>query len=71
MVETHLTFRTIDFIDTFLDSLERLAPNRYMYSHLDALDAFNELLLVRASGEAARLRRRIARVRDEVSEALL
>lgn len=71
MVETHLTFRTIDFIDTFLDGLERLAPNRCMYSHLDALDAFNELLLVRASGEAARLRRRIARVRDEVSEALL
>ena len=71
MVETHLTFRTIDFIDTFLDGLERLAPNRCMYSHLDALDVFNELLLVRASGEAARLRRRIARVRDEVSEALL
>ena len=71
MFETHLTFRTIYFIDTTLDGIERLAPNRYMYAHLDALYAFDELLLVRASGEAARLRRRIARVRDEVSEALL
>ena len=71
MVETHLTFRTIDFIDTTLDGIEKLAPNRYMYAHLDLLNAFNELLAVRASGEAARLRRRIDRIRDEVAEALL
>ena len=70
MIDTHLSFRTIDFIDTTLDGLEKLAPNRYLYAHLDLLDAFQELLVVRASSEAARLRRRIGRIRDEASEAL-
>ncbi len=71
MIDTHLSFRTIDFIDTTVDALEKLEPSRYMFAHIDALDAFNELLAVRSSSEAARLRRRIAKIRAEYECVLM
>lgn len=71
MIDTHLSFRTIDFIDTTVDALEKLEPSRYMFAHIDALDAFNELLAVRSSSEAARLRRRIGKVRSEYESVLM
>lgn len=71
MIDTHLSFRTIDFIDTTVDALEKLEPARYMFAHIDALDAFNELLAVRSSSEAARLRRRIGKVRSEYESVLM
>ena len=71
MIDTHLSFRTIDFIDTVVDALEKLEPTRYMFAHIDALDAFNELLAVRSSSEAARLRRRIAKIRSEYESVLM
>ena len=71
MIDTHLSFRTIDFIDTTVDALEKLEPARYMFAHIDALDAFNELLAVRSSSEAARLRRRIAKIRSEYESVLM
>ena len=71
MIDTHLSFRTIDFIDTTVDALEKLEASRYMFAHIDALDAFNELLAVRSSSEAARLRRRIAKIRSEYECVLM
>ena len=71
MIDTHLSFRTIDFIDTTVDALEKLEPSRYMFAHIDALDTFNELLAVRSSSEAARLRRRIGKIRSEYECVLM
>lgn len=71
MVETHLTFRTIDTLDVLLDGIEKLDPARFMFAHLDMVDALNELLVVRSSGEAARLRRRIGKIRGELESVLL
>lgn len=71
MVETHLTFRTIDTVDTLLDGIEKLDPSRFMFAHLDLVDTFNELLLVRSSSEATRLRRRIGKIRAEIESVLL
>ena len=70
MIETHLSFRTIDTIDTLLDGLEKLDPSRFMFAHLDLVDTLNELLLVRSSSEAVRLRRRIGKVRAEIESVL-
>ena len=70
MIETHLSFRTIDTIDTLLDGLEKLDPSRFMFSHLDLVDTLNELLLVRSSSEAVRLRRRIGKIRAEIESVL-
>ena len=70
MIETHLSFRTIDTIDTLLDGLEKLDPSRFMFAHLDLVDTFNELLLVRGSSEAGRLRRRIGKIRAEIESVL-
>ena len=71
MIETHLTFRTIDTVDTLLDGIEKLDPSRFMFAHLDLVDTLNELLLVRSSSEAARLRRRIGKIRAEIESVLL
>ena len=70
MIETHLSFRTIDTIDTLLDGLEKLDPSRFMFAHLDLVDTLNELLLVRGSSEAVRLRRRIGKIRGEIESVL-
>ena len=70
MIETHLSFRTIDAIDTMLDGLEKLDPSRFMFAHLDLVDTLNELLLVRSSSEAVRLRRRIGKIRAEIESVL-
>lgn len=70
MIETHLSFRTIDTIDTLLDGLEKLDPSRFMFAHLDLVDTLNELLLVRNSSEAVRLRRRIGKIRAEIESVL-
>ncbi|MBF1659781.1 MAG: hypothetical protein HXO58_08105 [Rothia mucilaginosa] len=70
MIETHLSFRTIDTIDTLLDGLEKLDPSRFMFAHLDLVDTLNELLLVRSSSEAVRLRRRIGKIRAEIESVL-
>lgn len=70
MIETHLSFRTIDTIDTVLDGLEKLDPSRFMFAHLDLVDTLNELLLVRSSSEAVRLRRRIGKIRAEIESVL-
>lgn len=70
MIETHLSFRTIDTIDTLLDGIEKLDPSRFMFAHLDLVDTLNELLLVRSSSEAARLRRRIGKIRAEIESVL-
>ena len=71
MIDTYLSFRTIEFIDTTIDGLEKLERARYMFAHIDALDAFNELLAARSSSEAARLRRRIGKIRSEYECALM
>lgn len=71
MIETHLTFRTIDTVDTLLDGIEKLDSSRFMFAHLDLVDTLNELLLVRSSSEAARLRRRIGKIRTEIESVLL
>lgn len=71
LVDTHLTFRTIDTIDVLLDGIEKLDPARFMFQHIDLLDTLNELLVVRASSEAARLRRRIGRIRAEIESVLI
>lgn len=71
MIETHLTFRTIDTVDTLLDGIEKLDPSRFMFAHLDLVDTLNELLLVRSSSEAGRLRRRIGKIRAEIESVLL
>ena len=71
MIDTHLSFRTIDFVDSVVDGLEKLEPTRYMFAHIDALDALNELLAVRSSSEAARLRRRIGKIRSEYECVLM
>ena len=70
MIETHLSFRTIDTLDTLLDGLEKLDPSRFMFAHLDLVDTLNELLLVRSSSEAVRLRRRIGKIRAEIESVL-
>ena len=70
MIETHLSFRAIDTIDTLLDGIEKLDPSRFMFAHLDLVDVFNELLLVRSSSEAVRLRRRIGKIRSEIESVL-
>ncbi len=70
MIETYLSFRTIDTIDTLLDGLEKLDPSRFMFAHLDLADMLNELLLVRSSSEAVRLRRRIGKIRTEIESVL-
>lgn len=70
MIETHLSFRTIDTIDTLLDGLEKLDPSRFMFAHLDLVDTLNELLLVRSSSEAVRLRRRVGKIRAEIESVL-
>ena len=70
MIETHLSFRTIDTIDTLLDGLEKLDPSRFVFAHLDLVDTLNELLLVRSSSEAVRLRRRIGKIRAEIESVL-
>lgn len=70
MIETPLSFRTIDTIDTLLDGLEKLDPSRFMFAHLDLVDTLNELLLVRSSSEAIRLRRRIGKIRAEIESVL-
>ena len=70
MIETYLSFRTIDTIDTLLDGLEKLDPSRFMFAHLDLVDTLNELLLVRSSSEAVRLRRRIGKIRAEIESVL-
>ena len=65
MIDTNLTFRTIDVLDTLVDGLEKRADERVCFSDIDAIDMLLELLAPRASSEAARLRRRLARVRGE------
>lgn len=71
MIETHLSFRTIDTLDGILDGLEKLDPSRFMFAHLDLVDTLNELLLVRSSSEAVRLRRRIGKIRAEIESVLV
>lgn len=71
MIDTHLSFRTIDTIDVTLDSIEKLDPVRFMFQHIDYLDMLKELLLARSSSEAARLRRRIGKIRAEIESVLM
>ena len=71
MFETHLSFRTIDTIDGILDGVAKLDPSRYMYAHLDTIDALYELLTPRNSGEAKRLKNRLESVREEIEAVLL
>lgn len=71
MNNTHLTFRTIDTIDGILDGLAKLDPSRYMYAHLDTVDALYELLTFRCSGEANRLKARLGSIREEIEAVLL
>jgi hypothetical protein len=71
MNNTHLTFRTIDTIDGILDGIAKLDPSRYMYAHLDILDALYELLTFRNSGEAQRLKNRLGSIREEIEAVLL
>lgn len=65
MIDTNLTFRTIDTIDTLVDALEKRDQNRVCFTDIDAIDMLLELLAPRTSSEAARLRRRLGRVRSE------
>lgn len=65
MIDTNLTFRTIDVIDTLVDGLEKRDDSRVCFGDIDAIDMLLELLAPRSSSEAARLRRRLARVRSE------
>nr|DAM37701.1 MAG TPA: hypothetical protein [Caudoviricetes sp.] len=71
MINTHLSFRTIDTIDVTLDGIEKLDPVRFMFQHIDYLDMLKELLLARSSSEAARLRRRIGKIRAEIESVLM
>ena len=71
MNSTHLTFRTIDTLDGIIDGIAKLDPSRYMFAHLDTLDALYELLTFRASGEATRLKTRLGEVRDQIEAVLL
>nr|DAP46929.1 MAG TPA: hypothetical protein [Caudoviricetes sp.] len=71
MIDTHLSFRTIDAIDATLDGIEKLDPARFMFQHIDYLDMLKELLLVRSSSEAARLRRRIGKILAEIESVLM
>ena len=65
MIDTNLTFRTIDTIDTLVDGLEKRDDARVCFADIDAIDMLLELLAPRSSSEAARLRRRLGRVRSE------
>ena len=65
MIDTNLTFRTIDTIDTLVDGLEKRDENRVCFADIDAINMLLELLAPRTSSEAARLRRRLGRVRSE------
>lgn len=71
MNNTHLSFRTIDTIDGILDGIAKLDPSRYMYAHLDAIDALYELLTFRNSGEAQRLKNRLGSIREGIEAVLL
>ena len=71
MNSTHLTFRTIDTLDGIIDGIAKLDPSRYMFAHLDTLDALYELLTFRASGEAVRLKNRLGEVREQIEAVLL
>ena len=71
MNSTHLTFRTIDVLDGIIDGIAKLDPSRYMFAHLDTLDALYELLTFRSSGEATRLKTRLGEVRDQIEAVLL
>ena len=71
MIDTHLSFRTIDTIDATLDGIEKLNPVRFVFQHIDYLDMLKELLLARSSSEAARLRRRIGKIRAEIESVLM
>lgn len=71
MNSTHLTFRTIDTLDGIIDGIAKLDPSRYMFSHLDTLDALYELLTFRGSGEAIRLKTRLGEVREQIEAVLL
>ena len=71
MNSTHLTFRTIDTLDGIIDGIAKLDPSRYMFAHLDTLDALYELLTFRSSGEATRLRTRLGEARDQIEAVLL
>ena len=65
MIDTNLTFRTIDAIDTLVDGLEKRDASRVCFADIVAIDMLLELLAPRSSSEAARLRRRLGRVRSE------
>lgn len=71
MNPTHLTFRTIDTLDGIIDAIAKLDPSRYMFAHLDTLDALYELLTFRSSGEAIRLKTRLGEVREQIEAVLL
>ena len=71
MNSTHLTFRTIDTLDGIIDGIAKLDPSRYMFAHLDTLDALHELLTFRSSGEAIRLNTRLGAVREQIEAVLL
>ena len=71
MNSTHLTFRTIDTLDGIIDGIAKLDTSRYMFAHLDTLDALYELLTFRSSGEATRLKTRLGEVRDQIEAVLL
>ena len=71
MNDTHLSFRTIDTIDGILDGIAKLDPSRYMFAHIDTIDALYELLAFRSSGEATRLKGRLDAVRGELKAVLL
>lgn len=71
MNSTHLTFRTIDTLDGIIDGIAKLDPSRYMFAHLDTLDALYELLTFRSSGEAIRLKTHLGEVREQIEAVLL
>ena len=71
MNSTHLTFRTIDTLDGIIDGIAKLDPSRYMFAHLDTLDALYELLTFRSSGEAIRLKTSLGEVREQIEAVLL
>ena len=71
MNATHLTFRTIDTLDVIIDGIAKLDPSRYMFAHLDTLDALYELLTFRSSGEATRLKNRLEEAREEIESVLM
>lgn len=71
MNSTHLTFRTIDTLDGIIDGIAKLDPSRYMFAHLDTLDALYELLTFRSSGEATRLKNRLGEAREDIESVLM